>query len=457
MNIEAANNKTKVKYANGNTGNIIQEVIDCYKSSHQQVKDFAPQLQGSTIQDTCNNVWNFIKYNITYKIDPPGVQWIRTPARLWKDKEGDCKSFSVMAASLLSSLGITPTIRFVSYNPQDATPTHVYVVVKQNGKEIIVDAVYTAFNKQKKYFFKQDYIMPQIARLSGINNTENGNTIKAVSSPRSRSLAIDLYQLLSDASIEAANNGGTLSPARAALYNKYITRTAKALDVAAKAPLSQNILGNSISGILEDLGINTNNNNNNNTGGNTGTGTGTGTNNNTESFFDKLLKNQSIIGGVLGFLSGLFGGGKSDGEKMRDDFISKGLTVDQIVAWYVINKCNDLAFLHQCQELFGAIAPSQGHGWDDRTSQLHYSVAKAFNDCVIKNYTSVGKSANDPEIAQLGMLWDLNRTLPEAKSNTGSGTGTGGSGKVDDLQNTDDKQKGLGLLAAAGAALAFLK
>jgi hypothetical protein len=118
-------------------------------------------------------VWAAVKDNINYKIDPPGVQWIRTPARLWADKEGDCKSFSVFIGSCLHQLGIPFTFRFVSFDDTNATPTHVYVVVPvKGGKEIYLDAVLPQFNVQKPFTYKQDFKMPTaIARLSGVSAT----------------------------------------------------------------------------------------------------------------------------------------------------------------------------------------------------------------------------------------------------------------------------------------------
>lgn len=434
--IPAADGKQVVTYANGNTANIITEVLNCYKQSNAQVAQFAQQFKGSTVQDTCNNVWQFIKHNINYKIDPAGVQWIKTPARLWSDREGDCKSFSIMAASLLKHNGITPTFRFTTYTPGSTIPTHVYVVVKQKGKkEIVVDAVYNAFNAQKLFTYKKDYTMAQISRLSGIENT-NPNWV--YSTPQARKIAIQLYQLTTDMAAETAKYGGTLPAQRAALYNKWITKKAAELDKASKSNIGSEYL------TLVNKNISTLN------------GISGEDDSDEKSVFDTLLAALPVIGGVISFFSNLFGGGKSDGEKMRDAFIEQGLSNDKIVLWYIVNKCNDLAYLHQCQEIIGNLAPSQGHGWKDETATIHTSVAKKFNDCVIQNYTKVGKSANDPEIAQLQMLWDLNRTIPDnLKTGSGTGTGSGNGSSVDDLEKNG--KGGLGLLAAAAAAFTLLK
>jgi len=170
--IAAADNKSSLKHRAGNTGDIMAEVKSCYLDNNQQVADYAPSLKAGTLLKTCNNVWAAVHDNINYKVDPPGVQWIKTPARLWSDKEGDCKSFSVFIASCLHQRNIPFAFRFVSFN-QDETPTHVYVVVPlQKGNDIILDAVLPQFNMEKPYTYKIDFKMPTtVTRLSGIGAT----------------------------------------------------------------------------------------------------------------------------------------------------------------------------------------------------------------------------------------------------------------------------------------------
>lgn len=169
--IPAASQKSSIKYQDGTTGDIIREVIACYKQSYMQLKNFAPYLKGSTVKETCRNIWDFVKENIQYKIDPPGMQFIKEPVRLWADKQGDCKSFSVFAASCLSCLGINGFFRFVSFN-ESTLPTHVYVVVPYKNEEIIIDAVWYYFNEEKPFTHKREFSMTQIARLSGTQSSK---------------------------------------------------------------------------------------------------------------------------------------------------------------------------------------------------------------------------------------------------------------------------------------------
>ena len=179
----------KVLYENGNTDDIIKTVLfgdsKCGYYTKKFAKSFVAPLGsgGKTEQllETCKNLWQFVKEQIPYQLDPGGYQFIKSPGRLWKEKSGDCKSFSLFCASVLKNLGIEYGYRFASYKQDDPTPTHVYIYVPAgSGKEIIVDAVWTGpFNTQKKIEHKQDHLMAKIAYLGTTGTTVGhiGNSI----------------------------------------------------------------------------------------------------------------------------------------------------------------------------------------------------------------------------------------------------------------------------------------
>ena len=126
------------------------------------------------------DLWKFVKHNIEYIEDPEGVQWVKDPARLYADGSGDCKSFTLFIVSVLQNLKVPYTIRFASYEVGSKKVTHVYPVAHLNGQDVILDAVWYAFDSQKKYEFKQDFKsnskMAEIYRLSGFENTPVINT-----------------------------------------------------------------------------------------------------------------------------------------------------------------------------------------------------------------------------------------------------------------------------------------
>ena len=159
----------RVSYPDGNTQDIINTVLFADKIASKYTEKFAATLRGATGRETCRNIWEFVKTQIPYKLDPSGVQWIKSPGRLWADKAGDCKSFSVFTASCLKNLNLPYGYRFTSYR-NDPTPTHVYVFVPLGkNKEIILDSVWDGpFDTQKEYTHKKDYLMSEISYLGSI-------------------------------------------------------------------------------------------------------------------------------------------------------------------------------------------------------------------------------------------------------------------------------------------------
>lgn len=172
--IAQAEHKDTIINRQGKTKDIIQAVVDCYNSDYAQVQELADNLPGNDTLSRCRAVFDFVDKNIKYQIDPLQKQWIRTPARLWSDGEGDCKSFSIFICSCLRCMGIPHLFRFAAYEG-NSDPTHVYAVaIDESGKEIIVDPVYrdengkAVFNKECPYTKKIDMKgTTEISRLSG--------------------------------------------------------------------------------------------------------------------------------------------------------------------------------------------------------------------------------------------------------------------------------------------------
>ncbi len=169
--IPAPKHTKTLTYADGVTRDIIAEVLDTYKQSIGMLDAFAQHLKGSTVEQTCKNIYSFWKSNIRYKVDPEGVQWAKTPAAVWHSKFCDCKSFSIAIATCLQALGMEFIIRFASYGSNTTVPTHVYVVALHQGYEIIIDCVWHKFNTQKQFTKNWDYMSTKIYRIAGFEDT----------------------------------------------------------------------------------------------------------------------------------------------------------------------------------------------------------------------------------------------------------------------------------------------
>lgn len=154
--IRAATGKNELIVANGKTVDIQNVIIavskdGIWKDTKEFSKDFKATYNGLWA------LWRWVKNNIQYIEDPDGVQWVKDPARLYSDGSGDCKSFTLFIISVLQNLGIPYIIRFTSYIKGSKRVTHVYPVAILNGKEVILDAVWYAFDSQKSYTYKQDF------------------------------------------------------------------------------------------------------------------------------------------------------------------------------------------------------------------------------------------------------------------------------------------------------------
>lgn len=226
--IMQATGTNDLKHEDGNTNDIISVILEADTKAAPFTKKFAPTLKGATLFETCRNVWEFVKTEIPYKIDPLGIQWIKSPGRLWSDKEGDCKSFSLFIGSCLRNLGIPYGYRFASYRHQDPTPTHVYVFVPlPNGVEIILDAVWSGpFNTQKSFAHKIDKLMAKISYLGSTKETNGRIAGTLIGLPKDyhdmSDAEFDLYLARQRAEIEKENHAAVGSP--------YTSRFDQALD-----------------------------------------------------------------------------------------------------------------------------------------------------------------------------------------------------------------------------------
>jgi hypothetical protein len=152
------------------TNDIVKTVLEVYNEYHYQAANLAPQLKDNSVLKTCKNIYKFIRSNVKYREDGNEKQVVAAPGRLLERGYGDCKSMTVMAASILKNLNIPFCIRFVGYKNSE-TPnqfTHVYVVVPTGPNTYItLDPVHHTFNSEVKgVSIYRDY-------PGGNNNTKN--------------------------------------------------------------------------------------------------------------------------------------------------------------------------------------------------------------------------------------------------------------------------------------------
>lgn len=190
--IDPGESDAKLLYPKGNTQDIITVIMMADAQSDQYTAEFAKAFEDIHPVDQCEDLYFFVQDNISYKEDPAGKQWIKSPSQLWTDKEGDCKSFSLFIGSVLKNLGIPFIYRFAGYDA-GGDVTHVYVVAYPDGEEIIMDAVPPMTYNEEAEGFKKT-INKQPAAVSGL--LQNTNSPEVIRSSRVRGVESPLTPLL---------------------------------------------------------------------------------------------------------------------------------------------------------------------------------------------------------------------------------------------------------------------
>ena len=108
-----------------------------------------------TVEQTCEDLYNFMYDNFVFKAEPPEDQNSKEINVILESATNDCKHFSTFALGTLQALGIKSTLRICWYWDESGKmrkkPSHVYVIAyDENGDEIIVDGTLPIFNKESQ-------------------------------------------------------------------------------------------------------------------------------------------------------------------------------------------------------------------------------------------------------------------------------------------------------------------
>lgn len=166
---------TVVKYDQG-TGDIINELLKAHKDEIKEYDKIYPYFLGGNDYETAKNIFDFLKRNIKYKIEPGSKQTLKSAAGILAQGYGDCKHYSQIAGGILDAINrntgkkINWAYRFASYNDKKQVQ-HVFVVIKEkNGNEIWIDPVLNKFDLKKPYNYKIDKKPMALYRISGVEN-----------------------------------------------------------------------------------------------------------------------------------------------------------------------------------------------------------------------------------------------------------------------------------------------
>ena len=173
-----AKNISEMTIVNQSTRDIIQQVLDQHKLNVKQAKKIVHLFDTGEVYGTCQNIWNFLKYEVPYKVEPNDRQSTKTLSRIVYDavkgSGNDCKHYSGFTGAILGAAGYPFKYRFAGYSKYSPYPTHVYVVAGKGSNEVICDAVINGFDIEKPYTNKIDKNM-SLYKLSGFEDQEIGS------------------------------------------------------------------------------------------------------------------------------------------------------------------------------------------------------------------------------------------------------------------------------------------
>ena len=168
------------------TDDIIKELLKGHEKWAKEYDKISDRFWKGNLIRSCQYVFNYLKNNVKYKIEPDTRQSIKSPAAIFATGNtgyNDCKHYSSVFGGLIDSWNRKKyckadwCYRFANYKLLSTNPHHVFVVIKKNGNEIWCDAVLNSFNFHKPYYNKIDK-KPNMAlyQISGIGCNECGGS-----------------------------------------------------------------------------------------------------------------------------------------------------------------------------------------------------------------------------------------------------------------------------------------
>jgi hypothetical protein len=150
----------------------------------------AKLLKGNTLDETCENIWDFVYEHIQYAKDKDGIEQIRRPARVWYDRVRgvDCDCYTVFISSILTNLHIPHIYRITKYKSRSYFQ-HIYPIVPtSDGGYITLDCVVNEYNYEEPYTEKKDTPM-RLHYLNGIDDEQNESLMAT-------DINVDTYDLM---------------------------------------------------------------------------------------------------------------------------------------------------------------------------------------------------------------------------------------------------------------------
>jgi hypothetical protein len=146
-----------------NTNDIISALKAQHIDNRQYANKIAPYFCAENERETARNIFNFLKREIRYQVEPAEKQTVKSMPRLLADGYGDCKHYTNFANSILEACGYKPVYRFAGYSDKGLTHTYTYLP----NSNTVLDAVLSSFDTEKTPKYKKDM---SLYKMSGVDN-----------------------------------------------------------------------------------------------------------------------------------------------------------------------------------------------------------------------------------------------------------------------------------------------
>lgn len=144
------------------TDDIVNELMKHHKLYANDYDNISQKFWKGNAKQTAKSIFDFLKKNVRYDVEPQGDQTVKSPAAILSQKHGDCKHYSSFICGVVDSLHrrgypIKAKYRFASYSPAKINPHHVFaVVLDRNGNEYWTDPVFKNFDNRNPYAYSYD-------------------------------------------------------------------------------------------------------------------------------------------------------------------------------------------------------------------------------------------------------------------------------------------------------------
>ena len=99
--LDSFKNNQKIISYDQTTNDIINAILKQHNKSERDYDKLFYFFDCGNYYDTAKKVFNFLKKNIHYQIEPDELQTVKTPAAILATKNGDCKHMSLFIAGIL--------------------------------------------------------------------------------------------------------------------------------------------------------------------------------------------------------------------------------------------------------------------------------------------------------------------------------------------------------------------